>query len=257
MTVRNSIIPSLDRALDIIEYLAAAQSPITLKQIAKDLEIPVTSVFRMLKNFTARGYVNELKNGYSSYVLGYKILSIASSFERNSSFQAVSKRIIVQLANEIQQTVQLGVWRNGNLIYIDQALSSAPLSVIAPLYEPIAINVSASAKVILGYLSEKEQRNALNNCEFSRLTGHTITDRELFLKEIQRSQVLGYGLDDEEFAIGIGCLAVPIFDEKNTCIASLGITGSIKNYREQKSFEKMLLALREASAQITSNLRNY
>lgn len=126
---------------------------------------------------------------------------------------------MLSLAAQLGQTVQLGIWKNGCLIYIDQAFSSAPLSIIAPLYEPVQINTSASAKIMLSLLPDAECQNALTTCKFHRLTDNTITDKTAFMEEIKKSRFCGYGYDDEEFAVGIGCLAVPIYDgQKNVLV---------------------------------------
>ena len=60
--------------------------------------------------------------------------------------------------------------------------------------------------------------------------------------------------DNEEFSLGIGCLAVPIFDAEKNCIGALGITGSIQEYRKESTFQNMLQALLNASSNITSHL---
>lgn len=254
MNIQNSIVPALERALNIIEYIASQNEPVTLKQIVKDLEIPSASAFRLIKNLVTRGYVTELAGGHMTYILGDKFLSIAARYERNSSLHLVAKPIMLSLANQVGQTVQLGIWKNGSLIYIDQAFSSAPLSVIAPLYEPVPLNSSASAKVLLGYLTEKERTKAIASCPFEKLTVNTITDKDIFLKEIQNSNTCGYGYDNEEFSIGIGCLAVPIFDRQKNCIGAIGTTGSIQEYQLPSTFQKMLASLQDASAKITQGL---
>lgn len=49
MNVQNSVVPALERALNIIEYIAAHNEPVTLKQITSDLHIPSASAFRLIK----------------------------------------------------------------------------------------------------------------------------------------------------------------------------------------------------------------
>lgn len=255
MKIQNSIVPALERALNIIEYVAAQNEPVTLKQISADLNIPSASAFRLIKNLVARDYLSELTGSHMAYILGDKFMSIASTHERNSSLHIAAKPVMLALANQVGQTVQLGIWKNGCLIYIDQAFSSAPLSIIAPLYEPVPLNASASAKILLGLLPEKEFAEALAACPFQKLTANTITDKTLFLNEIQNSRIRGYGYDNEEFSIGIGCLAVPIFDRQNNCIGAIGTTGSIQEYQTPSIFKKILTALQEASSKITQGLR--
>ncbi|HIR75339.1 MAG TPA: IclR family transcriptional regulator [Candidatus Choladousia intestinipullorum] len=254
MAVQNSVVPSLERALNIIEYLSGRNEAVTLKQLSKELDIPTASAFRLIKNLVNRGYVTEVSGGQTAYLLGYRIMSLAASHERNSSLQTTAKPVMQTLANQLGQTAQLAIWRNGSLLYIDHAFSSAPLSVIAPLYEPVSVNVSASAKVILAYLPENERMAAVEQCTFPNLTKNTITDPSDFLQEIEHSRTSGYGFDNEEFSLGIGCLAVPIFDGKKACIGALGITGSIQAYRQKQTFREMLDALFDASAKITQGL---
>ena len=254
MNIQNSVVPALERALNIIEYIAAHSEPVTLKQITSDLGIPSASAFRLIKNLVSRGYVSENAGAHMTYILGSKFMSIASSYERNSSLHLAAKPVMLTLASQLGQTVQLGIWKNGVLIYIDQAFSSAPLSVTAPLYEPVSINVSASAKITLPLLSEEESTHAINACDFRKLTDNTITDKAAFMEEIHKSHEQGYGFDNEEFAVGIGCLAVPVFDSAHNCIGSLGITGSIQEYQNEDRFQSMLSTLRDASSRITQNL---
>ena len=254
MSVQNSVVPALERALNIIEYVSTHNEPTTLKQIASDLSIPSASAFRLIKNLVARGYLSEYSSTHTTYSLGSRLMSIASSFERNSSLHMAATPVMLSLATQLGQTVQLGIWKNGCMIYIYQAFSSAPLSITAPLYEPVSINTSASAKITLPLLPEEERLNAINSCDFRKLTNNTITDRDVFLEEVQKSHEQGYGFDNEEFAVGIGCLAVPIYDTSRNCIAALGITGSIQEYRKTEMFQHMLSALREASSKITHNL---
>lgn len=254
MSVQNSIVPALERALNIIEYIAIHNEPVTLKQLTSNLEIPSASAFRLIKNLVARGYISENSGAHMTYSLGSKFMSIASSYERNSSLHLAAKPVMHTLAAQLGQTVQLGIWKNDCLIYIHQAFSSAPLSITAPLYEPISINTSASAKITLPLLPEEDRIAAINSCHFHKLTTNTITDKATFLDEIRKSQEQGYGFDNEEFAIGIGCLAVPIYDTSFNCIGSLGITGSIQEYQEKKKFQHMLSVLRKSSSKITQNL---
>lgn len=252
MPIQNTFVPALERALNIIEYLSNCTNGVTLKQISHHLDIPAASAFRLIKNLVNRGYVTEITNGQTTYILGNQIMKIASSAKRNSSLTSTAKPIMQQLANQLKQTVQLAIWQNGSLFYIEQAFSTAPLSVIAPLYEPVAINTSASAKIILSYLPEDERTLAISQCAFEKLTPNTITEPTKFIDEIKKSNVQGFGLDSEEFSLGIGCLSVPIFDSKNLCISALGITGPIQTY--QNNFSEMLSCLLDASKKISNAL---
>jgi DNA-binding IclR family transcriptional regulator len=44
----------------------------------------------------------------------------------------------------------------------------------------------------------------------TRFTEHTITDRTLIEKELDRIIAAGYALDNEEYVAGVACVAVPV-----------------------------------------------
>ncbi len=258
METKHSTAPALDRGLSIIEYIANCGSAVSLKQIANTLNIPSASAFRLLKTLTVRGYVQEINNGQLFYTLGTKILSLSDTYSRNMPLQAVAKPLMIALAQQSEQTVQLAVLKdNGALLYVDQAFSSAPLSIVAPLYQSIALNVSASGKILFSYLSEKAQEDILSNVEFTAVAPNTITSKSAFKQEALDSLKKGFAMDREEFALGIGCIAVPIFDHNRKCMASLGITGTIQNYQDSERFSFLLKSLQSTAEEISSKLGFY
>jgi DNA-binding IclR family transcriptional regulator len=58
-------------------------------------------------------------------------------------------------------------------------------------------------------------------------TEHTITDRDIFLAEMQTIRKQGFGLDLEEHELGVHCIAVPIKDSRGQVIAAISISGPV------------------------------
>ena len=72
----NYIIPSLDRALEIIGFLAKQPKGCGITVIADKLGYPKNSVFRILKTLAAKGYIIETDRLYQ---LSAKFLAIGYS----------------------------------------------------------------------------------------------------------------------------------------------------------------------------------
>lgn len=258
MNLKNATVPALERALNIVEYLAQESQPVTLKTLSAALDIPMSSAFRLIKNLTHRGYVQELEGSQASYILGDQIVALAISHERGSSIRIKAMPYMNELSAKLDQTVQLAVMRNGNLLYIDQVLSHSTVSVsiVAPLYTPLNIHTSAAGKLLFSYLEPTEQENFLKKINFIPSTKYTITDPVQFREEAMSSRKQGYSVDKEEYAIGIGCIAVPVFS-RETCVACLGITGSITNYQDPDNFQYMLSHLQKAARELSDSLYFY
>ena len=59
------------------------------------------------------------------------------------------------------------------------------------------------------------------------LTPNTLTDINELDVELERINVRNVSIDNEEFVLGITCIAVPIFDDKQNCIAAIAMHGQV------------------------------
>jgi IclR family KDG regulon transcriptional repressor len=62
-------------------------------------------------------------------------------------------------------------------------------------------------------------RHILKGCDFKRYREKTITTREGYEAELERTLAQGFGQDREEFDDHIRCAAIPIFDRLNQVVA--------------------------------------
>ena len=58
-----------------------------------------------------------------------------------------------------------------------------------------------------------------------RETPRTITDRGRLEDELNEIRSLGYAVDDEEHALGLRCVAAPLFDELGRAVAAVSVSG--------------------------------
>ena len=56
-------------------------------------------------------------------------------------------------------------------------------------------------------------------------TPHTITNPEALRRHLDEIMKQGYAVDNEEFDIGVRCIAVPVFDFRGKAVGSIGISG--------------------------------
>lgn len=245
---------AVDRCFDILEYISNATAPVGVKELSIKLDIPNASCFRIVKNMIRRGYLEESISAPGQYVLGIEIMKLAEKKKRGLDVRTIAVPVMSELAEKLCQTVQLGRLEESGVIYIEQALSRSPISVIGALFKPMSVNVSASGKVLCAYLPMYEQNSYIEDSIFAKQTDNSILDKVEFKKILQSVKKKGYATDIEEFGIGIGCLAVPIFDYRGKCVASIGLTGNVEDYIDENKLNCMLKNLKEAADLISYRL---
>ena len=93
----------------------------------------------------------------------------------------------------------------------------------------------------------------LLGCDFKLFLPNTITQREAYIAELERTLAQGYGKDREEFNDHICCVAIPIFDRLGHVAAGMSISFPTFRYDEAREPEVVAI-LREASRQISVQL---
>ena len=248
------VVPAVMRTLNIIEALFASAEPKSLNELSRELEIPTASLFRIMKNLASREYVTVLEGPPVRYTIGHKPFRLVTGYQNRTDRKHVIKPVMQELTDRTNQTAQYAVFQNGQFIYTEQALSAAELNVLAQLYMPLEVNSSAGAKVILANQREEVREQYLAGITLHKRTARTIDDMDVLRKERALTKKRGYGMDDEEFTVGIGCMAVPVFDGEGQCTAALRVTGYIEEYRNPENFEYIKRCLFEAAEELMRKL---
>jgi DNA-binding IclR family transcriptional regulator len=248
------VVPALEKALDILEYIAERGDFVSTKEISAELGIPIATTYRTVNYLCNRNYLRENPdlegNGYS---LGAQIQILADHITRQFDLISVALPSMRRLAAQSEQTVQLGILQEHQVIYIEQVLPAKPVNIIAALRTGIAVNVSASGKVLVAHLPPQEQNDFLEKAELEPRTKRSITAIEQFRDELLQVKKQGYATDNEEFARGIGCVAVPIRNSRGQVIAAIGITGHSAEYTGN-NWRNTSQLVRDAGRAISSNI---
>jgi len=227
-------VPAVDRAIKILEYLGSKNWAVSVNEVSKELNIPRATAFRIMKTLENWGYVYN-SNGRGDYILGTRILKFGYGIghgDERIRLQQIAGPYCFELAQSTRQTVQLGVLFEYEVMYVEQTVATSELSIAMPNETPFPINLSAGGKVLASALPEARIRDLLANGKFPKRTDNTITDPLQLSQELNRVRQQGYAIDEQEFAVGIRCIAAPVRDANNDVVFSLGITGHVNEINE-------------------------
>lgn len=248
--------PACERTLKILEYVAMYPEGRTIREISEFLEIPIASSYRLVNCMLEHGVLRMGKLRFDCYKLGYKINAWASSSFGKSEWVEIARAFMKSVVLKTGQACQLCVLSYDSAIVIAQELPVKAVTVIAELGEKIPINISAGGKVLLSLLDSEKREQFLKKawhlvCPDAR---GILVEQEDFKKLLDKIRLQKYSVDYEEYALGIGCLAVPLVLSDSEVVASLGITGKIDFYTE-KNISDTIVLLNNCCNQIADAVR--
>ena len=106
---------------------------------------------------------------------------------------------------------------------------------------------------MLADLDQAALERLLGHVTLERFTDNTLTDKAALYRRLQTIRDHGYGTDEEEYTIGVRCVAVPIRDLQGEVIAAMSVSVPVIRFDEESSTQALAL-LFEASSGLSAAL---
>ena len=149
--------------------------------------------------------------------------------------------------------MNLGVIDDGQVVFISQVESREVMRMIVRLGSRSPIHASGVGKAMLANMPQQRVTRILQQRGLARYTDRTIDNPAMLRDELEQVRQQGYALDDEEHAVGLRCVAAPIFDENGQALAAISLSGPKARIVDSRLGE-MGNAVRQTAAEITREL---
>ncbi len=245
------MIQSLDRGIRILLILAERNSA-GVTELAEALDVDKSTASRLVETLRARDMVR-LDPETKKFKLGFRILHLGESLKDNLNVIAIARPMLLELSGRINESVHFCAFNNNSVYVMDQVRSSKnyALSATVGMIEPL--HCSSVGKCILAFRRQETIRKLLENYEYTKYTDNTITSQQALMENLERIRSLGYAVDDEEMSLGVRCLAVPVYDYRNSVRYSIGVSGPKENINSASMgtyIKRMVETTRRLSAAI-------
>lgn len=247
-----SRVKSLVRAMRIIETLSGYPSGRTITDLAAELSLPKSSVFRVLHTFEEMGYARQ-DPATATYHLGAQFLRLAAAAENDSSLRTIARPMLVELGAEIAETVHLAVPVDDHMVYIDKVESPHTVIMASRIGQRVQLHSSSLGKAYMAALDIADRRATVGRLTLERRTRNTITSRQALLKELETCATRGYAIDDVENEVGVRCVGAPIVDSRRIPVAAISVSAPADRWPLRAAHEASK-ACAEAAARISEAL---
>ena len=215
-------IRSVEKALDIIEWLAHERTMVSLKSLSKSVGLNQSTVFRILKTLEQRGYV-EQDTSTKQYGLGMKVIELGSSLLEEMEVYTQALPFMQKIRDECNETVALGILKEKEVFILASAAASRPDSLYIRQGDRHPVYCTALGRVLTAYLAEDELDDLLFDMNLHKFTEKTVVDKKMFLLSLEEVRATGIAIEDEEFIEGNISLAVPLRNHQAKVLGGLSI----------------------------------
>lgn len=222
-TTEQSTIRALDRALVLLEALAAAPG-LTLTELAnRTAEAPAT-VYRALVTLQGHGMV-EIEEPGQIWHIGAGAFRVGSAFLRRTKVVERARQPMDALMRATGETANLGVESADEVLFLSQVETHEAIRAFFPPGTKAPMHVSGIGKALLAWYPAPRVEALIALRGLVRFTPLSITSPAQLGADLARTRARGFAIDDQERAEGMRCVAAPIFNAYAEPVAGISVSG--------------------------------
>lgn len=212
-TQKNSCIQVISRAANILRVLAQHRGGMSLGQIANRVDLPRSTVQRIVSALSAEGFI--LSEGGSGGIrLGPEIHSLAQAAA--GDLKDRMRPVMRAIAAKTGETVDLALLKRGRMHFIDQIVGTQRLRTVSSIGEAFPLTTTANGKAALACLDQTEAaRLVLSELETEGRDGELMR----VLKELNEIRSGALALDEDEHTEGISAMGFALHDPTGDIVA--------------------------------------
>lgn len=215
-------VPTNLRCLLIIEALADAARPLTPAELGERVGLPKATAHRLCAMLVEEGLLirDSVARGLRP---ARRARRLGSGLLGSSLTHIARHKILEEVSRRTEETCNLVAAADKGMVYLDRVDTPWPLRFQLPVGTHVPFHCTASGKLFLSSLSERDLNALLNVLPLSREGPNTLTDPALLRQELARIRAAGHSVDNEEFMAGMVAIGAPILDAQGRFYAAITI----------------------------------
>lgn len=219
-----SEVPAARQVLQILRYLSRQPRPVPASAIARDLELPRSTAYHLLKELALAGFIVHLADD-RRYGLGVSAYELGTGYARQAPLQRLARVPLSRLADQTGHSSHLAVMHGREVLYVieERAPGRAPL--VTDVGVRLPAQLTASGRAMLAALPSPNVRALFPGpAAFVLRTERgprALRDLRTLLAEVKRR---GYATEDGDVTAGLRSVAAAVLDHTGYPEAGVAVT---------------------------------
>jgi IclR family KDG regulon transcriptional repressor len=214
---------SVLKAVSILQCFSYDEPELSLSEIAHKVELPRTTVYRILCTLVNTGLLNRHKSN-GKYRVGPKLYIMGSLYLATTDILSAAEPV-AELINELTgESIKLSIFDRGNIVVIKKEETRHTFRHHHAVGSVLPAYASAMGKAFLSELSDFELDSLYPSEELKPLTGKTLATKAELKRELAQIRKSGVAFDEGGNTLGLCGAASLIRDATGKAVAAMCIS---------------------------------
>lgn len=206
---------------------AVADGATNLAEVTQATGCSRSSAHRFIQALRAERFLRDTPEG--TLALGPALIELGFRARESVSLRAVAHPILLDLAEQVKDTIHLAVEDNGECLYLDKIRGSRNVEIRSWPGVRMPLTYTGIGKALLLDSPDRwRDQFTLDRERAGRDPQHDFADAATFERTMRRYAAQGFAYDLEENEPGIRCVAAPVHDATGAVAGAISVSGMIQ-----------------------------
>jgi len=214
------VVPGLERGLRLLQLFRPGRAELAAPEIARELELPRTSAFRLQQTLEALDFVE--RNADGSFRLGPAVLRLGFGLVASLDVVERGDEVLEKLCRDTGESTQLAILDGREVVVVVK--KNPPTPFVSNVQ--VGTRMPAHATVVGRVLLQDFDPTQLKRLYPDRLKAHRpLTPKSVadLLRLIEQDRARGYAVSESAYESGISAVAAPVRNHEQRVAAALSI----------------------------------
>lgn len=242
--------PAAENTLRILSYLAGRPAPVAASAIARELDLPRSTVYHLLTTLSAHGFVLHFREE-QRWGLGTSAFELAGGYTRQQPLARLGRPLIAALSDRLGESAHLAVMSGGDVLYIVEERAPRRPALVTDVGVRLPAHLTASGRAMLAALPREQVRALYPSASaFPDRTGlgpRRPTELRELLREVRAR---GYAVEDSEVADGLRSVGAVVRDHAGWPAAAVAVTWGGEGLEERELADAVIETARVLESRV-------
>lgn len=240
------------RALEVFEAFRDASRPLSLSEVARLTNMPVSTCHGVFKALEQRGFLY-IGSGRDAYPTR-RLWDLAQEINAHDPIARRVEPALAKLRDDVDETVILGVRHGDTVLYLLILVSSQAIRYSSRAGEHKPLHSSSIGKVMLGTMPPGELDSWLRTADLKKVTDRTIVSASRLKADLVASRARGYFATHGENVSDVMAIATPL--TMGTSTFGVAIAGPLQRMADREAMlsKKLIRCVKSLEANSASEM---
>ena len=244
------IVPALAQGLLVLGLFSKATPVLAAPDIAQRLDLPRTTVFRLLYTLHAMGFVQRDEAG-RLYKLGPANLSGGFAYLASIDIVEAAQPILQRLRDETGWSAHMAVRDGREVVYVARCAARTTVASNVQIGTRFPVHATVLGRMTICEFGDEDLAGLFGSAPLPAFTRQTPTTLAALRRQLDGDRQRGYAVSQSFFEPGVSAVAAPVRDGLGRILAAINVT-SVDAYVDVRDMHGAIKdAVLAASAEIT------